>query len=654
MGKFPWVRSSAKYSALILLASLTFTLISNTADASSRSLKLYYLHTGEKATITYKRNGKFIPAGLNRLNRFLRDWRRNEPTKMDPNLFDLVWEVYRQSGSHAYIHVISGYRSLKTNNMLRKRGRGVAKKSQHTLGKAMDFFLPDVKLAKLRKIGLIQQVGGVGYYPRSGSPFVHMDTGRVRHWPRMTRKELVRVFPNGKTLHIPSDGKPLPGYNQAVAAYNARSKNRKKIQFASKDEKERKNFFQRLAALARHDEAEDRGDNSPRIRSVKTLKPKADLTVAKDDTAAQLSEPAANLDTVEKDKQKALADVAIPVPNLAPRYLLAQIENQQQDDDALTSKTDPDSVLELAQQIPVPDERPQEFALAQLELKQTVLDKTATQILEPSAADLLRQRLKTQAQQQLRVTQPGSFRPNINVGESFATALLGDENTLIERQDKNRILNKVLRDKNVDPFTTASKSDPSKEILTRSLTRTTARPLTRSLTINNQTRSTDLITDPLDSDVVIHQGNMTSDPFEQPAIVNVWPSRSPLFREADRPNWSDDQSDRDNTTVNLDKKAVLASFQRLNHEAEPANLMAPSALDELALFSGEPRKIAHAFTANTTLEYIPAFKAPAFGMGTLRKTPQIVWNQGFVAGKTENQFHQLANMNQKTPSFISF
>ena len=68
------------------------------------------------------------------------------------------------------------------------------------------------------------QVGGVGYYPRSGSPFVHLDVGNVRHWPRMSRQELVAVFPNGKTLHVPSDGKPLPGFEQAVASYESRKK----------------------------------------------------------------------------------------------------------------------------------------------------------------------------------------------------------------------------------------------------------------------------------------------------------------------------------------------------------------------------------------------------------------------------------------------
>jgi hypothetical protein len=84
-------------------------------------------------------------------------------------------------------------------------------------GMAMDFMIPGVPLEKLRVVGLRLQRGGVGYYPTSGSPFVHMDVGGVRHWPRMTREQLVRVFPDGRTVHIPTDGKPLKGYALALA-----------------------------------------------------------------------------------------------------------------------------------------------------------------------------------------------------------------------------------------------------------------------------------------------------------------------------------------------------------------------------------------------------------------------------------------------------
>lgn len=194
------------------------------ASAEDRALKLFFTHTGERATITYKRDGKFDPKGLAQINRFLRDWRRNEPTRMDPRLLDLVWEVYKRSGGKDYIHIVSAYRSPTTNNMLRNRSRstGVAKKSQHMLGKAMDFYVPGVKLSTLRALAMQMQVGGVGYYPTSGSPFVHLDVGNVRAWPRMSRQELARIFPNGQTMHLPADGRPLPGYNQAIANYKKR------------------------------------------------------------------------------------------------------------------------------------------------------------------------------------------------------------------------------------------------------------------------------------------------------------------------------------------------------------------------------------------------------------------------------------------------
>ena len=251
-----------RYSASCLIAMLGVLAPAGVASAETRTLKFYFVHTGEKAEIAYKKNGRYLKGGLNRIDRFLRDWRRNEPTKMDPRLLDLVWEVYRKSGSRKHIHVISAYRSPATNAMLIKRGRAAARNSQHMVGRAMDFYLPDVKLSELRRIGLQMQVGGVGYYPGSGSPFVHMDVGGVRHWPRMRRDELVAIFPNGKTLHVPKDGKPLPGYKQALASYNKRRKSGGGVIVASaepsKPEKKKSGGF--LAAFfgGGRDDGEDR------------------------------------------------------------------------------------------------------------------------------------------------------------------------------------------------------------------------------------------------------------------------------------------------------------------------------------------------------------------------------------------------------------
>ena len=136
---------------------------------------------------------------------------------MDPRMLDTVWMAYRQVGAREPINVVCGYRAPATNAMLRRRSRGVAKFSQHTLGKAMDFYIPGVNLASLRAAGLRLQRGGVGFYPTSGSPFVHMDAGSVRMWPRMTRDQLAAVFPDGKTVHVPADGRPMPGYQAALA-----------------------------------------------------------------------------------------------------------------------------------------------------------------------------------------------------------------------------------------------------------------------------------------------------------------------------------------------------------------------------------------------------------------------------------------------------
>ena len=205
--------------AAAFLASSFSAPISSPAHAreGDRTLKLYFGHTGERGEFTFKRNGRYDRGELSRINNFLRDWRRNEPANMDPALLDLIWTIYKKSGARGEINVVSAFRSLETNDMLRRRSSGVAKTSQHTAGKAMDFYISDVPLAKLRAVALKEQHGGVGYYPKSGSPFVHVDTGTVRHWPRMTRQQLIALFPNGETIHVPSDGKPLPGYQRALA-----------------------------------------------------------------------------------------------------------------------------------------------------------------------------------------------------------------------------------------------------------------------------------------------------------------------------------------------------------------------------------------------------------------------------------------------------
>ena len=201
----------------LLLIGANNSLQNAVAEGDTRTLSFHHVHTGEDITVTFKRDGRYDEAALKKLDWFMRDWRKEQETHMDPHLFDLLWEVNRDVGGKEPIQVICGYRSPGTNAMLRRRSNGVAQFSQHINGNAIDFYIPGVPLAAVRAEGLRLQLGGVGFYPTSGSPFVHMDTGTIRHWPRIAREELVKIFPNGRTVHIPADGHPLPGYALALA-----------------------------------------------------------------------------------------------------------------------------------------------------------------------------------------------------------------------------------------------------------------------------------------------------------------------------------------------------------------------------------------------------------------------------------------------------
>jgi hypothetical protein len=128
------------------------------------------------------------------INYFLRDWRRNKPTTMSVKTIDLMWELHEDLGSRAPIHIVSGYRSAETNSMLKRIGRHVATKSQHIRGNAIDMFFPDVPLERLRNSALVRQVGGVGFYPARSGGFVHIDSGTVRHWPRISNTRLAQIF----------------------------------------------------------------------------------------------------------------------------------------------------------------------------------------------------------------------------------------------------------------------------------------------------------------------------------------------------------------------------------------------------------------------------------------------------------------------------
>lgn len=344
-----------------LAVSIGVLLTSQAASAETRSLKLYFIHTKERAEIVYKKNGRYVQSGLNEINRFLRDWRRNEPAKMDPRLLDLVWSVYRATGARDYIHVVSAYRSPATNGMLRSRSSGVAEKSQHMLGKAMDFYIPGVPLSKLRQTAFKFEGGGVGYYPKSGSPFVHLDVGNVRAWPRMSRNELLALFPDGKTVHLPADGKPLAGYQQAMAAYKSRQRSGASVQMASAEESgpRRRGLLSALFGGGGADEDEDNGE----ARAV-AQRP----APQRQQPAPQPSAPVQQAEPEQPAPETIIAQMPareVPLPQLAPRpsvdvgaptalAALAPVENAPSAGVAAATAV----ATEVALNVPLPTRRP--------------------------------------------------------------------------------------------------------------------------------------------------------------------------------------------------------------------------------------------------------------------------------------------------------
>lgn len=211
------MRAKRALTAGVIALAFSGVSVCAFANGGDRTLTFYNIHTKEEMSITYKRDGEFDPEGMKKINHIMRDWRRNESTKMDPALIDTIWEIYQELGSEKPIHLISGYRSKKTNDRLRRRRGGQARNSQHVLGKAADIHFPDVDVKRLRNSALVREIGGVGYYPKSGIPFVHVDTGRVRHWPRLPRQELALLFPDGKSKHVPRDGRPITPRDSRIA-----------------------------------------------------------------------------------------------------------------------------------------------------------------------------------------------------------------------------------------------------------------------------------------------------------------------------------------------------------------------------------------------------------------------------------------------------
>ncbi len=162
------------------LASPTVMANYATPTASCRRLALVNLHTGESVDTVYWEEGQYHAEALAELNHLLRDHRSGELHPTDPNLLDLLSALQAKTGNNKHWEIISAFRSESTNAKLRKTTNGVARKSYHCLGKAMDVRLPGTALKDLRSAALSLKTGGVGYYPTSN--FIHVDTGPVRRW----------------------------------------------------------------------------------------------------------------------------------------------------------------------------------------------------------------------------------------------------------------------------------------------------------------------------------------------------------------------------------------------------------------------------------------------------------------------------------------
>jgi uncharacterized protein YcbK (DUF882 family) len=174
---------AAGLAALPAIAGLPKNLLAAASLPSVRALDFLHTHTGEKLSVEYFSSGTYLPDAMGEVERFLRDFRTGDIHAIDPHVLDILHGVRDLTGSTKPFQIISGYRSPRTNAMLRETGGGgVAQGSLHMQGKAVDMRLADVPLSKLRNAAVNLGKGGVGYYPGRSSNFVHVDTGRFRRW----------------------------------------------------------------------------------------------------------------------------------------------------------------------------------------------------------------------------------------------------------------------------------------------------------------------------------------------------------------------------------------------------------------------------------------------------------------------------------------
>jgi uncharacterized protein YcbK (DUF882 family) len=164
----------------LLLPSLSLAAQDRRKDADARSLRFIQTHTGARGNFTYWEKGEYVPEALKEISHLLRDFRTGEAHAIDTSLLDQLYLLQYFTESSQPFQVISGYRSKKTNEMLRRQTKGVDKNSYHMQGRAIDVRLGDVRLHHLHRAALTLKAGGVGYYPDSN--FIHVDSGVVRHW----------------------------------------------------------------------------------------------------------------------------------------------------------------------------------------------------------------------------------------------------------------------------------------------------------------------------------------------------------------------------------------------------------------------------------------------------------------------------------------
>lgn len=147
---------------------------------SHKTLALKHVHTGDKLKLTYFEQGDYIEDALYEINYLLRDYHTDDIHPIDPALLDQLYDLKLVLGINKPFHIFSGYRSPHTNARLRKKYRGVAKRSLHMQGRAIDIHVDGFDTRKIRNAALAMRRGGVGFYQRSD--FVHLDTGDFRSW----------------------------------------------------------------------------------------------------------------------------------------------------------------------------------------------------------------------------------------------------------------------------------------------------------------------------------------------------------------------------------------------------------------------------------------------------------------------------------------